>query len=66
MIRPDYWTTAAQVCTPLELATLELHIRNELSLRSISLAQDVSLSTIRTRLFNAQRKILIAQRKDAA
>lgn len=56
-----YWATAADVCTPLELDTLRLRDRG-LSLRQIALAQHISPSTVRSRLFNADRKIQIAIR----
>ena len=60
-----YWQTATRVCTEKELDTLKLRDRG-LSLRQIALATGVSLATIRNRLFNADRKIEIALRKDVA
>lgn len=62
----DYWKTAGEVCTEKELETLRLSRRHGMSLRSISLALDVSVSTVRQRLANADRKIELALRKEAA
>lgn len=62
-----YWDTATEVCTTLELQTLRLRDRG-MTLRGMALALNVSISTIRSRLFNADRKInqALQHRKDAA
>jgi DNA-directed RNA polymerase specialized sigma24 family protein len=65
MSTDPYWTAAAQVCTTLELQTLQLRDRG-LSLRQAALAMNVSVSTIRSRLFSADRKIELALRKEPA
>lgn len=63
----DLWLIAADVLTPKELHAYELRHRHNLSLRQIALALDISVSTVRQRLFNADRKIAGATtRGDAA
>lgn len=60
-----WWDAARRVCTDKELDTLLLQSK-DLSLRQISLAQGLSLGTVRNRLFNAHRKIEAEIRKEAA
>lgn len=57
-----YWTTARIVCTPAELAALELRDRYEHSDRRIAMILGISRSAVRDRLFNADRKIHAAIR----
>ncbi len=57
--------TAASVCTPAELAAWTLADRG-LSQRTIALELGISRSAVRARLEEARRKIIAAQRKDAA
>lgn len=55
---PEERAAAEKVCTLLELETWRLRDRG-LSQRTMAVALGVSVSTIRTRLFNADRKIAI-------
>lgn len=58
--------TAAKVCTAKELETWRLRDRG-LGKRATALALGVSVSTVKSRLFNADRKIAIAlEGKEAA
>ena len=61
-----YWQTAQQVCTPLELQTLELRDRRHMGSRLIALHLGVSRAAIRERLDNADRKIKHALEKETA
>lgn len=58
-------TAALRVCTTKELETWTLREQG-LSLRTLALALDVSVSTVRTRLHNADRKIELELRRNAA
>lgn len=52
-----YWQTAAEVCTDKELRALVLRDRFNLGTRQIALNLDISRSSVRERLDNADRKI---------
>lgn len=58
-------TTARTVCTDREYAAYELHYRRY-SERRIALALNISRSAVQSRLENAKRKILAAQKETAA
>lgn len=57
--------TAQQVCTPKELDAWRLHEQG-LGWKSIALALDISISRARDRVWNANRKIALANRKETA
>lgn len=61
----DYWTIATTVCTNAELELLRLRDRG-LSRRTIALATGRHPSTVRDILWNADRKIELALRKEPA
>lgn len=56
---PDYWNVARQVCTPKELAALELR-EFGYGTRLIALTLGISRASTRERLENADRKIAVA------
>lgn len=58
-LAPDYWTTAKAVCTPKEIAALELRQFGYGS-RLIALTLGISRASARERLENADRKITVA------
>jgi DNA-binding CsgD family transcriptional regulator len=60
------WKVAAAELTPKQLHVYELTHRHRLSLRQISLALDISVSTVRTHLESADRKMSAALRRQAA
>jgi len=62
----DVWKVAAATLTAKQLHVYELTHRHNLSLRQISLALDISVSTVRTHLEAANRKMAAALRKQAA
>jgi hypothetical protein len=52
-----YWSTASAVCTAKQLRILELREAHGFSLRTISFAVCVSLSTVRDHVDAAHRRI---------
>ena len=56
----DYWATATRVCTPRELAALQLRDRHGYTTARIAMTLAVSRRSIRDRLDNADRKIAAA------
>lgn len=56
-----YWQIAADVCTPKQLAALELHIRHGYGYRLVALHLGISVETARDRIQRALQKIKIAQ-----
>jgi DNA-directed RNA polymerase specialized sigma24 family protein len=62
LVTVNLWELAKQTLTQKELYAYELRHRHQLSLRQISLALGVSLSTTRDRLDNADRKMAAALR----
>ena len=60
-----YWDTARAVSTAKQLRILELREAHGFSLRTISFAMDVSLSTVRDHLDAAHRRVDHALRATA-
>jgi DNA-binding CsgD family transcriptional regulator len=60
-----YWQTAHQVCTPKELAALNL-VRAGLGEWQAALRLGISRRSLRDRVTNAERKILAAHQQETA
>ena len=59
----DSWLAAG--CTKKQLAVLELRYQSGFSLRQIALALDLSVSTVRTHLQAADRRVELYHREAA-
>jgi DNA-binding CsgD family transcriptional regulator len=62
---PDYWTIAAEVCTPRELEALRLYDQR-LSYRTISLHMGISPQRAKQLVDRASQKIDLHRRKEPA
>jgi DNA-directed RNA polymerase specialized sigma24 family protein len=62
----DVWKVAQATLTEKELHAYTLRHRHRLSLRQIALALDLSVSSVRSRLENCDRKMTRALTREAA